>query len=149
MITISDNYSALLLIDKVKLDNVTRFLTENNFNDSRVGTLNDNPKTSARDIAAFFDKLYHDRLGDEPASKEMLELLKKQQLNSKIPKNIDENVVIAHKTGELGGISHDGGIVYGEKSDYVIVILSSTNNSLGANAKIVEISSQVYEYFAK
>jgi beta-lactamase class A len=149
MITFSDNYSAYLLTEKVNLNNVSEFLDNNDFNNSKVGTAANNPKTSAKDMASFFDKLYHDKLGDLASSNDMLNLLKRQQLNGKLPKYIPENVIIAHKTGELGYISHDAGIVYASKGDYIIVILSQTNNPLGANEKIADISKKVYDYFIK
>jgi beta-lactamase class A len=149
MIMFSDNYSAMLLTQKVKLANVTQFLNDNNFNDSKVGTDAQNPKSSARDIASFFDKLYHDKLNDSSSSKRMLDLLKKQQLNGKIPKYISNEVDIAHKTGELGLVSHDAGIVYTKKGDYIIVVMSQTNNPAQANEEIATLSKHVYEYFIK
>lgn len=147
MITASDNYSAMLLTEKVQLPNISQFLSDNDFNESEVGTSTDNPKTSAKDTASFFDKLYHDKLNNDATSNAMLELLKKQQLNGKIPKYLPENAVVAHKTGELGEVSHDAGIVYTKKGDYILVIMSKTGNSDDANEKIAEISKNVYGYF--
>jgi beta-lactamase class A len=149
MIIFSDNYSAYLLTQKVNLTNVSQFLNDNDFSDSKVGTGTDNPKASARDMAAFLDKLYHDKLEDRASSDEMLSLLKRQQLNGKLPKYIPQNIVIAHKTGELGLVSHDAGIIYSPKGDYIIVVLSQTPNPLGANEKIANLSKKVYDYFIK
>ncbi|MEM4270897.1 MAG: serine hydrolase, partial [Candidatus Pacearchaeota archaeon] len=80
-------------------------------------------------------------------SGEMLALLKKQNLNSKLPKYLPENTVVAHKTGELGEYSHDAGIVYKDSGDYIIVVLSKTQKPLDANEKIAQISKAVYDYF--
>jgi beta-lactamase class A len=149
MITISDNNSALLLTEKIGLANVSKFLQEYNLLDSKVGTQNANPVTSAHDILTFLKLLYEGQLADSKHTAEMINLLKAQRINTKLPKNLSKNVVIVHKTGELGGFSHDAGIVYTPKGDYIIVIMSKTEDVLSANEKIAEISKQVYSYFTR
>ena len=79
----------------------------------------------------------------------MIALLKQQTLNDKLPKYLPENVEIAHKTGEIDRFSHDAGIVFFEKGDYIIVVLSETDNSPAANERIADISKKVFEYFNK
>ena len=147
MITISDNYSALLLTEKVRLSQVALFIEENSFTDSKVGTKGLPPVTSAHDMALFFQKLYNNELATKQLSQEMLTLLKNQKLNNKLPKYLPKDVHISHKTGELGKISHDGGIVYTPKGDYIIVVLTETSNPPAANERISQISKSVYDYF--
>lgn len=77
----------------------------------------------------------------------MLELLKTQKLNNKMPKYLPQDTVIAHKTGELDKYNHDGGIVYGANGDYIIVILTKTNASDLAANRISNISEAVFNYF--
>ena len=55
MVTISHNYAALLLAQKVKLSNVTEFLKQHQYTESKIGSP---PKTSAYDIANFYEALY-------------------------------------------------------------------------------------------
>nr|MBI5455358.1 serine hydrolase [Candidatus Levybacteria bacterium] len=149
MITISDNYSALLLSNKIKLKNVSQFLKDNGLLESKVGTLDDNPVSSAKDIGLFFEKLYNGELGNENDTNEMLDLLKNQQINTKLPKYLPQDAVIGHKTGELDKFSHDVGIVFLKKNDYVIVIMSKTDVPIDANEAIANVSKDVYEYFSK
>lgn len=149
MITISDNYSALLLSDRVKISNVSKFLAEQGFNQSKVGTLKDNPVSSAKDIGLFFEKLYNGQLANEQDTKEMLDFLKGQKINTKLSKYLPETAVIGHKTGELGGLSHDAGIVFLEKGDYIIVVMSNTEIPANANENIAKISKEFYEYFLR
>lgn len=146
MITISHNYSALILIKKIGLSNVNKFIKDNNFNQTRLAQP---PKTTAFDILLFFEKLYKGELVTKKKSSAMLELLKKQQLNDRLPKYLPQQTVIAHKTGELGFLTHDGGIIYGKKSDYIIVVLSESNFPPGAEERIALISKAVYAYFEK
>jgi beta-lactamase class A len=149
MITISDNYAALLLSEKVRLSNVAKFLTSNGFTESKVGTDGSIPTTTPSDIAKFFTLLYQGTLIDKEYDEKMLDLLKGQQLNHKIPKNLPKDILVAHKTGELGYFTHDAGIVYAPKNDYVIVVLSETKKPLVAEQKIADISEAVYRYFTE
>lgn len=149
MVTISDNYSALLLTEKVKLSQVALFLNQYSLNDSHVGTNGESPVTSAFDLVSFFEKLYNQELASKDLTQEMLSLLKAQTINTKLPKYLPKGTITAHKTGELDFLSHDAGIVYTEKGDYVIVVLTKTNSPADANEKIALISSNVFNYFTK
>lgn len=144
MITISDNYSALLLSEKVRFSTVKIFLQKNDFNESFLG---EPPQTTPYDIALFFEKLYKGELANQENTDKMLSLFKKQRLNSKLPKYLPKETIIAHKTGEIGYFSHDAGIVYTPNGDYVIAILSKSEAPDQANEQIAEISKKVYDYF--
>lgn len=144
MIVISHNYSALLLTDKVGISKISSFLRDEGFDSSSLGSP---PKTDAEDIALFFEKLYKGKLIDKEYSKKMLDLLAKQQFNDRIPKLLPEGTKVAHKTGELDQVKHDAGIVYSPKKDYVVVIMSKTDNPDEAAGKMAEISKAVYDYF--
>ncbi|MDA1316707.1 MAG: class A beta-lactamase-related serine hydrolase [bacterium] len=147
MITISDNDSAHLLSSHIRLSKVTTFLQENGLRNSTIGDHDGYPKTSPYDIGLFFEKLYNSELADKVHTYQMLELLKKQLLNGKLPKDLPADVVIAHKTGELERVSHDAGIVYSNKGNYIIVIMSETDDHSVANDQIARISKVVYDYF--
>ena len=149
MITVSDNYSGLLLSVKVKLTNVSKFLENNGLLESKVGTLDNSPVSSAKEIGLFFEKLYNGEFANEEHTSEMLALLKSQKINIKLSKYLPQNASIGHKTGELDKFSHDGGIVFLEKNDYIIVVMSKTDVPLDANENIANISKVVYEYFLK
>lgn len=147
MITSSDNYSALLLAENARLSNVSTFLQKNSFKASRVGTKGETPATTASDITSFFEKLYKGDLASAESTADMLKLLKSQKLNGKIPKYLPKDVITAHKTGELGRLSHDAGIIYSPKGDYIMVILSDTSKPVDTNEEIALISKAVHEYF--
>lgn len=149
MITISDNYAALLLTAKIRLSTVAAFLEEHGFKESKVSRDDQNPVTTASDIELFLEKLYRSELADPDTTEKMLALLRRQRLNEKLPKKLPKDVVIAHKTGELGTLSHDSGIVYGPKGDYIIVVLSDSKKRLETDARIATISRAVYDYFSK
>jgi len=147
MIIISDNYSAFLLTEKIGISNVVAFLENNGFVQSKVGVDNKSPVSTASDIALFLEKLYNGQLANKEYTDKMLDLLKNQQLNEKLPKNLPQDTVIAHKTGELNDINHDAGIVYSPKGDYVIVIMSKAGDAEKTNEQIAEISKEIFRYF--
>lgn len=149
MITISDNYSALLLAWKLRLSKVKAFLQAHGFMESKVGGADELPTTTAYDTALFFEQLYKGELEDADITSKMIELLKGQQLNGKLPKYLPKGTIIAHKTGELGLITHDAGIIYSPKGDYIIVVFSQTPRPADAEEKIARISKAVYDYFEK
>ena len=90
MITESDNYAALLLTQKVGYRNVDAFLEKYGFNNSNFGSP---PKTTASDIASFYESLYSGEIIDKSNSKEMIEVLKRQTLNDRIPKYLPEDIL--------------------------------------------------------
>jgi beta-lactamase class A len=146
MITISHNYAAMLLTQKNKVSTIRDWITDKGFKDSSVGG---QPSTTAHDMVLFFDKLQKGELANAENTQKMLEFLKKQQLNDKIPADLPNNIVIAHKTGELGLFSHDAGIVYTPKGDYIIAVLSKSDTPAAAEKRIADVSKAVYDYFQK
>ena len=144
MITISDNYKALLLAKTVGMSKVSALLKEYGLKHSKTGSP---PRSTASDIAEFYEKLYRGEIVTSEASEAMLELLSKQRLNDRIPKPLPKNTKVAHKTGELGEYKHDAGIVYGESGDYILVIMSETPSQEEAVKVEQEISRVVWEYF--
>jgi beta-lactamase class A len=149
MITISDNYAALLLTERIRLVNLSSFLDNNGFSESMVGIKGGDPITSSYDIALFLKKLYKGELADKEYTDKMLTLLKRQRLNGKLPKYLPKDTVIAHKTGELDEFTHDVGIVYAPSGDYIIVALSESSSRVQAEERISLVSQAVYKYFEK
>ncbi|MDO8639526.1 MAG: serine hydrolase [bacterium] len=143
MITISHNYASLLLSARVRHSSVTSYLAKNGFNESSLG---EPPVVTPYDIALFFEKLYKGELASFEYTDKMLNLLKKQKLNSKLSKYLP-NIVFAHKTGEIGKYTHDAGIVYSQKGDYIIVILTKSDFRFEEEERIAKISKAVYAYF--
>ncbi len=146
MITASDNFAALLIASRSGSFAVTNFLKNYDFYDS---SFRSPPSTTAKDIGLFFEKIYKGEMVDAKYSEKMLEILKRQTLNDRIPKYLPKGIMVAHKTGELDGFKHDAGIVFSPDGDYIIVVLSKTKNPSAAAEKIAKFSKEVYDYFQK
>lgn len=144
MITISHNYAALLLTEKIGVPGISKFLGDYKFLDSSVGGAR---QTTALDIADFYQKMYKGEIVNPEYSQKMTDLLKRQQLNGGLPKYLPLEIAVGHKTGDIGYFKHDAGIVYSPKGDYVIVVLSETNSPSKAQEKIALLSKAVFDYF--
>jgi len=144
MIIYSDNYAALLIAAKEGTFSVTNFLKNYGFKNSNFKSP---PQTTASDIANYFEKLYKGEIVDQEYSNMMLEILKKQSINDRIPANLPKDVVVAHKTGELFGAKHDAGIVFTQKGNYIIVVMSDTKDPKIAIKKTADFSEEIYNYF--
>lgn len=143
MITVSDNYSALLLASRSGSRNISLFIKDNEFKNSNF---KNPPETSAKDIGNFYNKLYK---GEFIGSDAMLELLKNQAFDDRIPKYLPADIEIANKTGELDGVKHDSGIVFSESGDYIIVVLTDSKDSASSAEKIALFSKRIYDYFSE
>jgi beta-lactamase class A len=81
----------------------------------------------------------------ESAREGVLDTMKRQTLNARIPAGVPEGVSIAHKTGSFRGVRNDAGIVYAERP-YVIAIFSKNlSDEEGGVRAMVEISRAVWK----
>jgi beta-lactamase class A len=142
MITVSSNYAALLLSDRLQTANIADFLKTNGFSDSSFGSP---PITTPHDIGMLFDKLYNHQLVAPIYTKEMIAILSRQQINDRLPKYLPESLQIAHKTGELEGYKHDAGIIFTPNGDYILVVMSKSDNEYYAAETIAMLSKEVYQ----
>jgi len=144
MITISHNYAAMLLTEKITLTKLNNYMKELGLKKSKTG---EPPKTTAYETAWILEQIYLHKLIDPDLSDEMLNLLKKQTINRKIPKYLPEGTIIAHKTGELGSVSHDCGIIYIPGSPILMCMLTDSTNLTVSEEAISRISKIIYEKY--
>lgn len=136
MITESDNTATNILIDLLSIDAINHYIQTNGYNDTilqrkmmdtiAISEGREN-YTSAKDLGLFFQRLYHNQVINETWDIYMKNLLLNQTDIECIPTALPEKR-IAHKTGELIGVYHDGGIIYSPNSDYILVLLSDSYN---------------------
>jgi beta-lactamase class A len=105
-------------------------------------------QTSAEDVALLFERLYNGTLVSPSSSQRFMDLLKDQRVNNRLPQGLPGGTIIAHKTGDLDGVVHDAGIVYGPKTNYLVVVTSGPWNLPGnAPAMFADLSRQLWNYF--
>lgn len=157
MITVSSNLATNLLMEVVDPTRVTESMRELGADSIQVlRGVEDGPAyeagisntTTARDLGIIMTALARGEAVSPEASREMLEILERQRLRSKIPANLPPGVRVAHKTGSITGISHDAGVVFPEGTPaFVLVILTRGFESQeAADALAARISRIVFDY---
>lgn len=134
MVVLSDNTATNILIDLLGIDSVNETMCalglkqtvlRRKLFDSAAKAQGRENTVGARDIGLLLEKMYRGELISEKASHEMLDILKNQKLNGKIPFYLHEKgIPVAHKTGEDDGITHDVGIVFARRP-FVLCMLSN------------------------
>ena len=104
-------------------------------------------RTSVVDCGVVLEKIYLKQCISEEYDAEMLELLKQQTKDFKIPANLPDDVVVANKTGENSNVEADVGIVFSPECDYIICISVEKYGERKPRDIIAEISECVYNFF--
>ncbi len=132
MITISDNSPARALVHVLDPYRINATMSALGFADTRINTdlLEEDRSapfntTTARDIAALFVGLARGDVIGPAWSREMLAVLGRQRINDRLPAGLAPGAAIAHKTGNLDGVSHDAGLLSGHVGARVVVMLTT------------------------
>lgn len=134
MIVRSSNLATNLLIDLVTPDSVRRTMHAIGADGMHVlRGVEDNPAfragmnntTTADALARAFEAVARCTVTSRRACNEMVGILSAQEFNEMIPAGLPPGTRVAHKTGSITGIQHDGGIVYPPgRAPYVLVVLT-------------------------
>src|SRR5207247_2412557 len=92
---------------------------ELHYNDAVVIQDEDSPEHGT-----FLTLLARHQLVSPAASDRMLARLGRQKINNRLPAQLPENVLVAHKTGNLAGLVHDAGIIYTKSGPRVVVTMT-------------------------
>jgi beta-lactamase class A len=129
-------------------------------------SISENEITPA-EVAELFEGLYSGRWLTRESSGEILNSMVETWYEDRIPEGIkgsllrmnygghagvtgvqeSSGVKVAHKVGTEIGVVGDAGIIYSEKGDYLLVIMSEGVREVEAKEAVVEISRKVWEGF--
>lgn len=153
MITVNDNTATNMLIDILGMDTINEYIQAKGYEDTvlsrkmmeveaqKAGKEN---YTSVNDLVNIFERLYNNKCVSAEYDKKMLQLLKEQKANNKIPALLPKNITIAHADGDLPGVQNDCGIVYA-KENYILAIMTDGSIDKGKTLKTInQISSIIY-----
>lgn len=152
MIIISDNTATNKLIKHLGFNNINGYMHELGLKNTILGRLlfdeeadkrGERNITSPEDIGLLFELMWQGKLVSPAASKQMLNILKLQQLNHKLPAWLGEEATVAHKTGEDTGITHDAGIIYASRP-FILCVLSEETDVVETNNFISLLGHQAY-----
>ncbi|MDD5730274.1 MAG: class A beta-lactamase-related serine hydrolase [Candidatus Omnitrophica bacterium] len=157
MITESDNTAANMIIGLLGFDYLNSYFKENGLEktnlsrkmmDFRCRKQGIENYTTAEDITSILEKIYKKKFINAQISGQCLRILKDQKINDRIPKKLPQDAEVAHKTGLENNVCHDAGIVFTEKGDFLICVLTRHPGRSGpAKRFISDIALNTYKYY--
>ena len=157
MIIVSDNMATNILIDILGIENINKTIEnlglkdtrlQRKMMDSQAAKAGRENYITAKDLAHILELIYKGKNINETYSKIMLDVLKRQQVRCRLDLYLPEEVIIAHKTGDLDNLEHDGGIIYLPNKVYIICVLTDKTKSNKDGREIIgKISKMVYDEF--
>ena len=156
MITRSSNLATNLLIEKIGASQASDLMRSlgayririlRGVEDDKAYQAGLNNTTTAKDLEIALAALAQGGTFTPASSARMIEILKAQEFNEKIPAYLPKGTPVAHKTGDITGIHHDAAIVYppGEAPYVLVVLTSGYQDEKQANQTIAEISRVVWQ----
>lgn len=157
MVAISDNIATNKVIDLLGFEYINQVFRDIGLKDTilrrkmmdfqarRQGIEN---FTTSYDIALLLKNIYLNRLYGPKISEKARNILFLQQHSDRIPLLLPDSVRVGHKTGLERGVVHDAGIIYGQKRDFVIAVLTrNVSNYSQAKKFIADVAALAYNHF--
>jgi beta-lactamase class A len=153
MITVSSNFAANLLIERVGAANVRKTVSRlgadgmrvlRGVEDQKAFDKGMNNETTARALEVLMLKIAQGQAVSPKADAEMAAILKRQKFHDGIPAGLPDGVVVGHKTGNITKIHHDAAIVYGPRPYVLVVLVRGIADQKVSGPLIASISREVW-----
>lgn len=119
-----------------------------------------NDSTSPENMEKVLHMVYDKTLFSPWVSEQMVDIMKRCQTNSRIPKYLPNGIEVAHKTGTVDKVANDCGIVYTPRGDYILCLYYNGNvatpEEYDANVKgifsdtlLAELSRDIFTEYTK
>jgi beta-lactamase class A len=153
MITVSSNFAANLLIERLGASNVQATVERlggqgvvvlRGVEDQKAFDKGLNNTTTARGLSVLLQKLASGAAVSAKADAEMIEILKRQKFKDAIPAGLPPGTVVAHKTGTITRIHHDAGVVFGPRPYVLVILVRGIQDQKESAALMSSISREVW-----
>jgi beta-lactamase class A len=153
MITVSSNFAANLLIEKLGGENIRNTVTKlgadgmlvmRGVEDQKAFDKGMNNATTARALAVLMQRLATGTAVSAKADAAMIAMLKGQKFNDAIPAGVPPGTPVAHKTGTITKIHHDAAIVYGPRPYVLVVLVRGIQDQKVSAVLMATISREVW-----
>jgi len=171
MIAYSDNTATNLILDKIGIDTMNKRMDAWGFAQTKINakvflgkTTSVSPErtkrfglgsTTANETVKLLEQVYHGKVVNPQACKEMLDHLKKCEDKDSFPRLLPAGTVVAHKTGSVTGVRTDAGIIYLKSGPVALCVLTEKNEDKSSgkvnegNLLCARVARVVYDYFSE
>lgn len=140
----SDNTAAKLIATRIGTDVIQKHIDVWGLSQTHMV----NNKTSAKDMGLLFEKIYNGEVTSPALTRELLDFLSDTDFEDRIPLFLPKDFSVYHKTGDIVGGVHDGGIVDSKTATFSLIVLSSGigDNELETKKTIGEVAKKIIDY---
>jgi beta-lactamase class A len=158
MITVSSNFAANLLIERLGVENIRATVTRlgadgmhvlRGVEDQKAFDKGLSNTTTAGALATLLQAIAQGKAVGTRADAEMVAILKRQKFNDGIPAGLPPGTAVAHKTGTITKIHHDAAIVYGRRPYVLVILVRGIQDQKESAALIAAISREIWTSLEK
>ena len=158
MITVSSNFAANLLIERLGVENIKATVGRlgadgmhvlRGVEDQKAFDKGLNNSTTAAALSVLMLKIAGGEAVSPKADAEMAAILKRQKFNDGIPAGLPPGTPVAHKTGTITKIHHDAAIVYGPHRYVLVILVRGIQDQKASAALMADISREVWKEMSR
>ena len=157
MMAVSDNSAANVLIDRVGMDSVNEFMNSLGLANTRLrrkmmdlkaaGEGRENISTP-QEMMTLLESVYRGKVFNKEMTDDFFKEFQAGRRDSRIPRDLPEDLAIGAKSGELEGVRSDSGIVFLAKRPYIICVMTTyLRRERDGEETISKISLAAYQMF--
>jgi beta-lactamase class A len=153
MITVSSNFAANLLIERLGVENIRKTVSSlgadgmqvlRGVEDQKAFDKGLNNTTTARGLLLLLERLARGEAVDHASDAAMIDVLKRQKFNDSIPAGLPAGTPVAHKTGSITRIHHDAGVVFGARPYTLVILVRGIDDQKQSAALMATLSRLVF-----
>ena len=155
MITVSSNFAANLLIEKLGVENIRHTVASlgadgmhvlRGVEDQKAFDRGLNNATTARALLVLLERIAQGRAVDRESDEEMVRILARPKaFPDAIAAGVPAGTIVAHKTGNITNIHHDAAIVYAPRPYVLVILVRGTQDLAKSSALMAALSKTIYE----
>jgi beta-lactamase class A len=156
MVTVSDNSATNILIDRIGMDNVNKFLDElglghtrlrRNMMDLKAASEGRENVATPLEMMALLEAIHHGKVLNKTLTEDYFKVLGMHK-DSMLLRGLPDGTKAATKPGQLEGVRNESGIIFAKNRPFVLCIMSTyLRNEKAGEQAIADIATAAYRHF--
>jgi beta-lactamase class A len=157
MMAVSDNAATNILYERVGKDNVngmlrglglTKTMLRRKMIDLAAARRGDENVACPGEMVMLLEAIYKGKVLNKEATTEFIKQLSTLKKDNYLRQLLPDDVPVANKPGDLGGVRTDSGIVFAPNRPFAISVMTAWNrDERAAERAISDIALEAYHYF--